>query len=137
MDEPDQDGPYVLADYPQGVAKITVGIVPLLESKFNDAKSYLKGMEYAACGVPFVASPTPEYRLLNNEGLGLLATDKSKSWKRHVKRVLETPAMQQEMGGYGREVIARYHTYEGNAWRWAEAWEEARRRSRIAFALGT
>lgn len=136
MDEPDQDGPYVLAEYPQGVAQFTTGIVPLLESKFNDAKSYLKGMEYAACGVPYVASPTPEYRLLHDEGLGLLAEDKSKTWKKQVKRLLTDQDLQEELSSRGREVIARSHTYEGNAWHWAEAWEHARTQSRIAFALG-
>lgn len=133
MNEPDQDGPYVLADFTQGIAKITVGIVPLLESKFNDAKSYLKGMEFAACGVPFVASPTPEYYKL---GLGLLAADKSKAWKKNVKLLLTDKSLHEEMSEYGRETILRSHTYEGNAWRWAEAWSEARTRSRIEFALG-
>lgn len=132
-EEPDQDGPYLLADFPQGIAKITVGLVPLLDSKFNDAKSYLKGMEFAACGVPFVASPTPEYRHL---GLGLLADNKSKAWKRGVKQLLEDKSLHEEMSAYGREAILRSHTYEGNAWRWAEVWSEARTRSRIAFAIG-
>lgn len=131
-EEPDADGPYVLADYSQGLAKITVGIVPLLESKFNDAKSYLKGLEFAAVGVPFVASPTPAYKVLNDAGLGLLADDKSKLWKRHTKQLLTCEAMRVEMGGYGREVVRQYHTIERNAWRWAQVWVDARERSRVA-----
>lgn len=40
---------------------MTVGVVPLSVSPFNDAKSCLKGMEFAAAGVPFVASRSAEY----------------------------------------------------------------------------
>ena len=46
------------------VAQLDTGIVPLQRSRFNEAKSNLKGLEYAALGVPFVASPTAEYERL-------------------------------------------------------------------------
>lgn len=134
--EPDVDGPYPLDEYPQGISKFTVGIVPLLGSKFNEAKSYLKGMEYAAVGVPFVASPTSEYQRLSMQGIGLLAEPKSKAWKKQVKLLLTNAELREEMSVHGKETIARSHTYEGNAWRWAEAWDEVRRRSRIKHVLG-
>jgi hypothetical protein len=51
-------------------AGIDIGIVPLESRPFSQAKSSLKGMEYAACGIPFVASPTTEYRRL---GCGRMA----------------------------------------------------------------
>lgn len=43
------------------------GIVPLAPLEFNEAKSYLKGLEYASLGIPFVAAPTSEYRVLAAE----------------------------------------------------------------------
>jgi hypothetical protein len=43
------------------MAGIDIGLVPLEARDYNRAKSALKGMEYAACGIPFVASPSPEY----------------------------------------------------------------------------
>jgi glycosyltransferase involved in cell wall biosynthesis len=52
------------------MAGMDIGLVPLVDRPFNLAKSALKGMEYAACGVPFVASPTPEYQWL---GCGRMA----------------------------------------------------------------
>lgn len=50
--------------YPRQVADLDVGLVPLADNAFNRAKSWLKGMEYAALGVPFVASPRAEYERL-------------------------------------------------------------------------
>jgi hypothetical protein len=56
--------------YPQVIAGLDVGLVPLADSRFNRCKSWLKGIEYASLGVPFVASPLPEYLRLAGEGAG-------------------------------------------------------------------
>lgn len=55
-----------------------VGIVPLTNIPFNHAKSYIKGLEYAAAGVPFVCSWSPQYDdLVNKHKIGVLAEDPS------------------------------------------------------------
>ncbi len=43
------------------VAHADVGIVPLGLTRFNQAKSWLKGIEFLNAGLPVVASPTAEY----------------------------------------------------------------------------
>lgn len=53
-----------------------VGIVPLTNIAFNHAKSYIKGLEYACGGVPFVASWSPQYEeLVEVHGIGEIARD--------------------------------------------------------------
>lgn len=48
-----------------------IGLVPLNVIPFNRAKSNIKGLEYAAAGIPFVASDIDEYsRLANEFGVG-------------------------------------------------------------------
>lgn len=55
--------------------KFDVGIVPLTDVAFNHAKSYIKGLEYAAAGVPFVCSWSPQYEeLTKKHGIGVLAS---------------------------------------------------------------
>jgi len=55
-----------------------VGIVPLTNIPFNHAKSYIKGIEYAAAGIPFVASWSPQYEeLVEIHGIGTLAREPS------------------------------------------------------------
>lgn len=53
---------------------IDIGIVPLTVNDFNAAKSNIKGLEYAANGIPFIAAGTPEYRLLEESGVGATAS---------------------------------------------------------------
>ena len=59
-------------DYASGF-KFDVGIVPLNDIPFNHAKSNIKGLEYMAAGIPFIASDLPEYRLLHEAGVGVIA----------------------------------------------------------------
>ena len=55
-----------------------VGIVPLTNIPFNHAKSYIKGLEYAAAGIPFVCSYSPQYEeLVSEHGIGVMANDPS------------------------------------------------------------
>jgi glycosyltransferase involved in cell wall biosynthesis len=108
-------------EYWRAMCNVGVGIVPLRNSAFNHAKSALKGIEFAALGVPFVASPTPEYQALAALGVGRLAT-RPKIWRRQI---MAAAVEHVEMRERGREVVADRFTIEGQGWRWAEAWEAA------------
>lgn len=109
--------------YPVGMAQFDVGVVPLERSAFNEAKSYLKGLEFAALGVPFVASPTGPYRQLG-EHCGILAS-KSKDWDRALKRLIMSPELRANEAGRAREWAAT-QTVERNASMWWSAWSQAR-----------
>lgn len=54
--------------------RMDIGLVPLNDIPFNRAKSFIKGLEYTASGIPFVAQDLPEYRLLADDGVGLVAS---------------------------------------------------------------
>lgn len=103
---------------------IDIGIVPLELSKFNQAKSALKGLEMAALGVPFVASPTSEYLRLEAYGVGKTAKSPG-DWKRHLNRWIDnTSSLERDAVSY-RDRIKESFTYEANASQWLEAWEQA------------
>jgi len=122
--EPTNTGPQdPLVGWPAEVAKLGVGVAPLAATKFNDGKSWLKPLEYAALGVPWVASPSPEYLRFHRLGVGLIA-DKPKRWLRHLRSLVESRDARDELSGRGREIAANWTT-EGNTWRWAEAWADA------------
>lgn len=103
---------------------ISVGIVPLELSPFNQAKSALKGMEYAALGIPFVASPTAEYVRLEAYGVGKTAKSPSE-WKRGLSRLLDDPDKANMVGKRYRDIIMNEFTYREHASEWVTAWEKA------------
>ena len=103
---------------------IDIGIVPLELSVFNQAKSALKGLEYAALGIPFVASPTREYELLEINGIGKTAKSPG-DWAKHIQRMIDRPAETERIANEARDRIRSEHTYSTNATKWIEAWEKA------------
>jgi hypothetical protein len=64
---------------------IDVGLVPLNDVPFNHAKSWIKGLEYVASGIPFVAQDLPEYRrLVEEHGIGRIASGRGQ-WQRLIR----------------------------------------------------
>lgn len=110
--------------YARALRDFDLGVVPLRLNEFNHGKSYLKGLEYAGAGVPFVASPSEPYTGLHNAGAGLLA-ETSKDWQRLLTTLVAEPSMRYELASRGLR-YAKTQTYELNAWRWAEAYALAR-----------
>lgn len=108
---------------PEITAVMDVGLVPLEANRFNDAKSHLKGMEYAACGIPCVASPTDSYAQYwlsgsDNGRVGFLA-HRPRDWVRALDSLVNDHELRREMGRAAR-VKASEHTIQANAWRWRD-----------------
>jgi glycosyltransferase involved in cell wall biosynthesis len=76
-----------ISEYAAGL-RFDIGIVPLSDIPFNEAKSNIKGLEYAAAGIPFVASPLPEYQVLHDDGVGMLA-ETPDEWRQHFETLLD------------------------------------------------
>jgi hypothetical protein len=116
--------------YPIEIAnKIGVGLVPLDNSDlFNHAKSFLKGIEFAALGIPFVASITPQYTLLSKGySIGGLAKGPAQ-WNRLLTAALNN---RDRLGDTYRARIAQGFTTEHTVDAWINAWEQAYRVSDV------
>jgi len=112
-----------LAKYPVGMSLLDVGIVPLDLTPFNEAKSYLKGLEWAAVGVPFAASPTGEYRHLAALGAGDIV-ERPKDWHRTVRRLAVDGDYRAERAQDGKRVASRL-TIEDHVDEYVDAWQVA------------
>lgn len=113
-------------DYPTQLAALDVGIVPLAANAFNDAKSWLKGIEMASVGVPFVASPTGPYQSLARLGFGFIANSVDE-WRWQVAELARNHAYRVDLSGSYRQRVASAFTIEQQSERWLDAWMTARR----------
>lgn len=114
-----------LAEYPAYLAQLDIGLVPLEMTLFNQAKSWLKGLEFASVGVPFLASPTEPYLDLESKGIGWTCR-KPKEWQHQLKRLVTEPGLAAEMGANSRELVRSLGlTIEEQCGRWWDAWEWA------------
>ena len=99
-----------ICNLPDLYDKIDVGIVPLNNIPFNQAKSFIKGIEYAAMGVPFVAQDLPEYVELYNSGIGKIASSID-DWEKELKMLLD-PREREKQRKQNYKNLLKYHTIE-------------------------
>jgi glycosyltransferase involved in cell wall biosynthesis len=98
--------------------KFDVGIVPLNDIPFNHAKSNIKGLEYMAAGIPFIASDLPEYRVLHETGVGVLATT-ADDWRAAATMYLDYKTRKQTSAAAWVTVM-RDWSIEARAKEWAK-----------------
>lgn len=125
-----------LSEYYPTLAGTDIGIVPLEDNRFNQAKSWLKAMEYMGAGAHVIASDTPANRELARRVTALdIAEFEEESWgvllhyaiedMRRVSRPLIRKAKQKR--------VAPLRMLD-NAGIWADAYKRAvnRRRSLLS-----
>lgn len=110
--------------YYTALTTLDVGLVPLRNTPFNRAKSYLKALEFAAVGVPVVASDTPAMRLLAKT-VPIILADTPNDWYQGIHRLIEDADFRKSRARWAQDAVFALHTYEANALRWAEVWERA------------
>lgn len=113
--------PVKIEQYPELVAEFDVGIAPVVDSRFNQAKSDLKFMEYGILGIPTVASNVEAYThsIVGGEN-GFLAKN-DKAWLKYLRRLIEEPDLRESMGAKAKE-FAEERTIEGNVGLWEKAY---------------
>ena len=95
----------LVSQYPTLLQHFHVGLVPLRLNDFNQSKSYLKGLEYAAAGVPFIATPSEEYKILYSRGVGRLAATPDE-WRDHATELLD-PEVRRDEAERQRGIVER------------------------------
>jgi glycosyltransferase involved in cell wall biosynthesis len=108
--------------YPNMFRKIDIGIVPLADLDFNHAKSFIKGLEYAAAGIPFIASPSPEYRYLAEHGVGRIASN-PEEWMIHAEELIN-PKTRKEERLKNREIVKEKFSMKARASDWEEVFDQ-------------
>lgn len=80
-----------------------IAVAPLVDAPFNRCKSDLKFLEYAACGLPVVASRVVPYVSTIRHGVdGLLTDNDEESWYRSVESLVTQPELRARLGAAAR-----------------------------------
>lgn len=98
-----------------------IGLAPIVASRFNESKSFLKALEYAAMGIPVIASDFGPYQDFVIDGVTGFLCSKEKQWRDRIRELAADADLRENMGKKARELAAQY-TIEQNWWRWAEAY---------------
>jgi hypothetical protein len=107
-----------ILEYPSLFDGFQIGLVPLTDIPFNHAKSTIKGLEYSAAGIPFVAAATPEYVRLADLGVGRVASTPDE-WVKHCTDLLD-PKVRKREAARNRALVSSEHTVRERAREWAD-----------------
>lgn len=97
-----------------------IGLAPLRHSEFNRSKSCIKALEYAARGIPVIATDIEPYRDFVLHGVTGFLVRYEHEWLKYLSELAADEGLRQSMGAKARE-HARAFTIEEN-WR---LWEQA------------
>jgi len=95
-----------------------IGLVLLSEIDFNRAKSTIKGLEYAASNIPFVAQGLPEYELLSHQGVGRVAYT-PEGWKAQLTDLLDYKTRKREAATQ-RNLVLKDYSINARAHEWVD-----------------
>lgn len=103
-------------------ASFDIGLAPLLGTPFDLSKSNVKVLEYAARGIPSVATDCEVYRSFIRHGENGFLVRREHEWLSYMSELAGDDALRAKMGATARE-DARAWTIEANWKRWEQAYD--------------
>lgn len=99
------------------LADFDIGIVPLADIPFNRGRSNVKAREYAAAGVPWLASPVGPYEQLGRDQGGRLVEDDE--WLAALDELVRSRRERRKLAKNAKAWAKRE-----TIWRMADVWEQ-------------
>jgi glycosyltransferase involved in cell wall biosynthesis len=99
-----------------------VGVIPLTDTPFNASRSPVKALEYAALGIPVVASDVPAYRGFVVDGVTGFLARTAGEWRDRVRLLLADETLRSEMGAKARELAGDW-TIQRNWHAWTDVFD--------------
>jgi glycosyltransferase involved in cell wall biosynthesis len=109
-------------ELPRRIGGFDIGIAPLADIPWNWARSDIKLKEYAASGIPWLASPIGPYRGLGEQQGGRLVPDDD--WFDALDRLVARGRERRRLARKAR-AWAKSQTVESAASRWEKVFQEA------------
>lgn len=97
-----------------------IGLAPLAPTRFNESKSNIKALEYAALGIPVIASDSAPYRDFVRHGETGFLVRYDHEWLSYMSELASDGALREKMGAAAREQARKWTIEEG----WTQ-WENA------------
>lgn len=104
---------------------LDIAIAPLLPTVFNAGKSYLKAMEYGACGYPMVASSFGPYREYAAQGGALSLAFDEAEWFRNLSWLVEDQAARRDLAERNLQHVHERHGTAAGIKPWLQSLDAA------------
>jgi glycosyltransferase involved in cell wall biosynthesis len=117
-----------MKDYPKMLCQFDIGIAPLEDTHFNRSKSDIKFKEYAASGVPCIASSVEPYANSIKDGeIGLLVKSKGSvtdSWYKKIKSLIVNKELRLKIAENTTKNAIENFDMQKNVYKWRDTYKE-------------
>jgi glycosyltransferase involved in cell wall biosynthesis len=103
-----------------GKIDFDIGLAPLIPTVFAETKSHIKALEYAALGIPVIATDSAPYRDFVIDGVTGFLVSRDHEWAHRLRDLINDEAMRLEMGAKSRELASHWTIQKGY-----KEWESA------------
>jgi hypothetical protein len=107
--------------YASVLDQFDIGVIPLVDDRFNRCKSDLKYLEYSMMGIPSVVSKVEPYQESVRHGVNGFLARNPKDWLKHLNRLIDDAELRATIGAQAR-AFAESRTIEDNIRLWARAY---------------
>ncbi|MBE0535087.1 MAG: glycosyltransferase [Phycisphaerae bacterium] len=90
------------------LAACHIGLAPLPDDRFTRGKCGFKILQYAATGIPFVASGVGVNRIFAEQSQAGYIADSKEEWSCRLSRLIEDERLRSQLGQNGRRYVARF-----------------------------
>jgi glycosyltransferase involved in cell wall biosynthesis len=104
-------------ELPAKLTGLDVGIIPRVAERFHEGQSITSGLQYAAAGVPFIASKTAEYEALWRQGCGDVV-ETIGQWRRQLTGLLSNDQLRQDIAKGQRAIAFKEYGLEATGRRY-------------------
>lgn len=98
-----------------------IGIAPLDKIPFNRSKSHIKALEYAALGIPVVATDSEPYHDFVVHGETGFLVQHDHEWTRYLNMLVQDEKLRKQMGANAKDRAVEY-TIQRRWKDWENAW---------------
>ena len=92
----------------QYLCESDIGLAPLPDNEFTRGKCGFKILQYAAAGLPVVASGVGVNREFAKDGVRGLLADSSSQWAEKLAELIENRNLRHQMGDASREWVKKF-----------------------------
>lgn len=101
------------------------GIIPLKNTNFNEKKTYIKFLDYAALGIPAICSEIDPYSEIVRDGQnGLIIKNDVESWYRAIKKMIEDADLREKLATNAFQTLVEKHILQHTAKDFAQPYQK-------------
>lgn len=102
------------------INRFDVGIMPLMNTPWEEGKCGYKLIQYMACGKPVIASPVGVNKVIIRHGWNGYLANSDEEWRWAINSLMKSSKLAAEMGANGRKLVEEKYTVQSNVGKLAD-----------------